>query len=92
LNGVLTYAGSIRVDNPGSRPVEGWQVTLTIPGGDRLDADGAAAYQDGEQVTFTPYGDAATVPAGGTVTFEFTIHGLLPAEPSSCTVNGRPCY
>jgi hypothetical protein len=91
VDGILWYAGTIRVDNPARRPANGWQVTLFVPGGNQVYADGVALSQVGEQVTFTPYDDAATLPARGTVTFTFTIHGLLPAEPSSCAVNGRAC-
>jgi hypothetical protein len=91
-DGLLQYSGTINVDNPARRAAGGWQVTLMIPGGNPVSADGAVVAQDGEYATFTPYGDAAAVPPGGEVTFTFVVHGVLPAEPWNCAIDGRACY
>ncbi|GAA3334996.1 hypothetical protein GCM10020358_01520 [Amorphoplanes nipponensis] len=89
-DGFLGYAATIRLENPGSREVTAWRVTLTVPGGNPVTASGASVGQDGETVTFTPL-PGATVPAGGAVTFSFEVAGLLAALPGGCTVDGAPC-
>jgi Cellulose binding domain len=90
-DGVSNYTGTIRVDNFGRRPVDGWQVDLEVPGGNSISTDGAGSAQDGDHVTFTPFDGAGTISPGDSVTFTFTVYGVLPAEPSGCTVNGRAC-
>ncbi|WP_433720146.1 cellulose binding domain-containing protein [Actinoplanes sp. CA-051413] len=89
-DGLLGYAGTVRIENPGSRDVTGWRVTLTVPGGNAVTATGASVAQDGETVTFTPDGEP-TVPAGGAVTFSFQVAGLLSALPGACAIDGSPC-
>jgi hypothetical protein len=91
-DGLLQYSGTVNVDNPARRAAGGWQVTLLIPGGNQVSAYGAVVAQDGEYATFTPYAGAVAVPPGGTVTFTFVVHGVLPTEPWNCTIDGRPCY
>jgi hypothetical protein len=89
-DGLLGYAGTVRIENPGARDVTGWRVTLTVPGGNAVTATGASVAQDGEMVTFTPAGEP-TVPAGGAVTFSFQVAGLLSALPGACVIDGSPC-
>lgn len=89
-DGLLGYAGTIRVENPGVREVTGWQVTLTVPAGNAVTASGVSVVRDGDTVTFTPTG-ATTVPAGGAVTFSFEVGGLLAVLPGGCVINGRAC-
>jgi hypothetical protein len=89
-DGLLGYAGTVRIENPGVRDVTGWRVTLTVPGGNTVTATGASVAQDGETVTFTPAGEAV-VPAGGTVTFSFEVDGLSAALPGGCVIGGSPC-
>jgi hypothetical protein len=91
LDGILSYTGTISINNPARRPADAWRVTLMIAGGNPVSADGAAVSQDGEQVTFAPYADAPSLSPGATVTFTFIVDGILPAEPADCTVNGRAC-
>jgi cellulose binding protein with CBM2 domain len=90
-DGILTYSGTVRVDNLGRGPVDGWQVSLMIPGGNSISADGARAAQNGGDVTFTPFGDAGPLRPGDSVTFTFTVYGVLPAGPSGCNIDGRTC-
>ncbi|GAA3917530.1 cellulose binding domain-containing protein [Actinoplanes auranticolor] len=89
-DGLLGYAGTVRIENPGTGDVTGWRVALTVPGGNTVTATGASVAQDGETVTFTPSGEAA-VPAGGSVTFSFQVAGLLAALPGGCVIDGNPC-
>jgi cellulose binding protein with CBM2 domain len=90
-DGILTYSGTVRVDNLGRGPADGWQVSLMIPGGNSISADGARAAQNGGDVTFTPFGDAGPLRPGDSVTFTFTVYGVLPAGPSDCNIDGRTC-
>ncbi|GAB1641729.1 hypothetical protein KRMM14A1259_21520 [Krasilnikovia sp. MM14-A1259] len=91
-DGLTNYAGTVRVTNPRDRAASQWKVTLKIPGGNQVSGDSAVSVtQDGEKVTFTPVGDAATIPAGGSVTFTFTVQGVLTADPGSCMINGQSC-
>ncbi|GAB1693137.1 hypothetical protein KRM28CT15_49400 [Krasilnikovia sp. M28-CT-15] len=90
-DGLTDYVGTVRVANPRDRAAGGWRVTLKVPGGNAVDADSAVTVtQDGEKVTFTPAGEA-TIPAGGSVTFTFTVRGVLTAEPLNCAINGDGC-
>jgi hypothetical protein len=90
-DGLDFYSAVIEVDNPARRPAYSWQLTLTVPGGNQVSADGAAVTQDGSEVTFRPY-DGTAVAAGGSVMFTFTVHGLLPAAPYDCAIDGKACY
>jgi hypothetical protein len=90
-DGLDLYSAAIEVDNPARRPAYAWQLTLTVPGGNQVSADGAAVTQDGDQVTFRPY-DGTAIAAGGSMTFTFTVNGLLPAVPYDCAIDGKPCY
>ncbi|BFU43696.1 hypothetical protein KRMM14A1004_19330 [Krasilnikovia sp. MM14-A1004] len=90
-DGLTNYVGTVRVANPRDRAAGQWRVTLKVPGGNAVDGDSAVTVtQDGEKVTFAPAGDA-TIPAGGSVTFTFTVQGVLAAEPSNCAINGAGC-
>jgi hypothetical protein len=89
-NGISHFSGTVEVDNPGRRPASGWQVTMRIRGANPVHGDGSIdVSQNGAQVTFTPYGDS--VPAGGSVTFTFTVSGVMAAAPSGCAINGQAC-
>jgi hypothetical protein len=91
-DGLTGYGGSVRLRSPQpAGRASGWRVRLTVPGGNRVHADGTVTVrQRGERVVFTPVPGTA---AGrdGTVTFDFWIDGVLPAEPHGCLVNGHAC-
>jgi len=42
-------------------------------------------------VRFTP-GDGGAVPAGGSLTFTFTVAGVLSDLPTNCQINGESCH
>ncbi|WP_199513620.1 cellulose binding domain-containing protein [Nucisporomicrobium flavum] len=86
-SGWTGYSGQIRVQNPGSSVNTGWRVTLTVPGGNRVDASGASAGQEGETVTFT--GDP--IAAGDSLSFAFTVDGTLTELPGGCRIDGTAC-
>jgi Cellulose binding domain len=85
------YRGEITVANPGTRAVDGWTVTVTLPLlGIVVDSvHGAQSRQTGKTVTFTPVDAARAVPPGAAVTFDFAVNGV--GQPTGCTVDARAC-
>jgi hypothetical protein len=91
-DGISRYVATIEIDNSAARDATDWRVTLTVPGGNLVVAHGPVdVTQNGESVQFTPSGDGGAVPAGGSLTFTFTVRGVLAALPTDCTINGRAC-
>ena len=91
-NGISGYVGTVVLDNPGGSADGSWQVTLTVPGGNLVSGRGPVEVsQRGESVVFTPSGAGGAVPAGGSLSFTFTIRGVLSALPHGCTIDGRAC-
>ena len=70
-----------------------WRVTLTVPGGNLVSAHGPVdVTQKGGSVGFTPAGDDGAVAAGDSMSFTFTVRGVLFELPGGCLVNGRACF
>jgi uncharacterized protein YndB with AHSA1/START domain len=91
-DGLARYVGTVELANSQSAEVGSWNVTLTVPGGNAVTADGPVAEsQHGEAVSFTPAGDDGVVPGGGSLTFTFTVRGILSELPAGCAINGRAC-
>jgi hypothetical protein len=91
LLGLTGYQGKVVVANPGTVPVTGWRVTLTLPAGETVsNVSGAKAQQSGSTVTFTPL-DPGTVPGRANVSFTFQVGGLLAGQPTDCRIDSRPC-
>jgi cellulase/cellobiase CelA1 len=79
------------VTNIGSEPVEGWTVRLEMPAGvSVLQAWSAQSSQVGTAVTLRSQPWNTYIAPGGAVHFGFQATGSA-ADPSSCTVNGKPC-
>jgi hypothetical protein len=90
--GLSGYTGQVRISNPGSGPVSGWQVVITLPNGATVaDTSGAQAQQSQRTVTFTPTDATRDVEGGGAVEFTFDVTGLLAGPPTGCAIDGRPC-
>jgi Cellulose binding domain len=91
-DGILGYVGTITIVNAGDSDVTDWQVTLRVPGGNRVSADGPVSVdQGGEWVTFLPAGADGAVPAAGSLRFSFRVRGVLADLPSNCVVNDVSC-
>ncbi|GAA0726493.1 hypothetical protein GCM10010199_38100 [Dactylosporangium roseum] len=94
-DGLAGYPATIAVTNPGTVPVTGWTVTLTLPRSTLTvtDVSGATVTRDGAVWTFVPDSGTAQVGGGRSVTVSFRVNGaaLLDATPTACTVDGRPC-
>jgi hypothetical protein len=90
--GLSGYTGQVRISNPGSGVVSGWQVVITLPDGATVaDTSGAQARPSQGTVTFTPTDATRDVNGGGTVEFTFDVTGLLAGPPTGCAIDGRPC-
>jgi hypothetical protein len=91
-DGISGYVGTIEIHNSTAGDATDWRLTLTVPGGNLVLAHGPAEVtQNGESVQFTPAGDDGAVPASGSLTFTFTVRGVLSDLPTNCTINGRAC-
>jgi Cellulose binding domain len=88
-----SYQGTYTITNPGTKPVSGWTLVVTFSGpGSIVQVWNAKATSgSSHRVTFTPMSYNDTVPAGGSVSFGFTVTGNPVPTPKSCTVNGNPC-
>ncbi|WP_327003173.1 cellulose-binding domain-containing protein [Dactylosporangium sp. NBC_01737] len=93
--GLAGYQATVAITNPGTAPVSGWTVTLTLPRStlNVTDVDGATVTRDGAVWTFIPVSTTAQVAAGRQVTVSFRVSGaaLLDATPTGCAIDGRPC-
>lgn len=92
LLGLTGYRGQITVTNPGGRPANGWEIVLTLPGGETVTSASGATFQQVEStVTLWPDDTTSAVPAGASITFTFEVNGLLGGPPTACAVNAHPC-
>ncbi|MFD2765382.1 cellulose-binding domain-containing protein [Micromonospora eburnea] len=86
------FTATVRVA-PGDTPVNGWTVTWTYPGDQRITSGwNAEVSQSGKTVTARNAAWNGSVPAGGTT--EFGVQGTASATgqaPSGFTLNGVPC-
>jgi hypothetical protein len=90
--GLSGYTGQVRIANPGTGLVSGWQVVITLPNGATVaNPSGAQAQQNRGTVTFTPTDDTRDVGGGASVEFTFDVTGLLAGPPTGCAIDGRPC-
>lgn len=94
-DGTLTgYPARVTISNPGSVPVDGWTVRITLPRRTLAvsGVHGATVTQDGAVWTFTPTDQTREVPAGGAVEVRFRVNGTpIDSTPTNCTVDGDPC-
>ncbi len=88
-----SYQGQYTISNPGTRPVDGWTLVVTFSGPGTIVQvwNAQAAAGSNHRVTFTPAPYNGTVPAGGSVSFGFTVTGNPVPTPKACTINGNPC-
>jgi hypothetical protein len=90
--GISGYVGTIEIHNSTAGDATDWRLALTVPGGNSVLAQGPVEVtQNGDSVQFTPAGDDGAAPAAGSLTFTFTVRGVLSDLPTNCTINGRAC-
>jgi hypothetical protein len=82
-------AGSVRVSNPAGSAANGFTVRLTVPGATGVSVNGnVSASRSGDAITFR---SGATIAAGASVTFSFTVDGPVSGQAGGCTIDGNSC-
>ncbi|MGB2568094.1 cellulose binding domain-containing protein [Micromonospora citrea] len=91
---LLSYGAAVTISNPGSVPVTGWTLVVTLPR-DSLDVthvDGASATRNGATWTFAPDGTTGQVAGQAQVRVTFRVTGPpQTSAPTACAVDGAPC-
>lgn len=87
------FVATLTVTNTGSSTLNGWVVTFTLPGDEKIAyAWNATVTQSGTRVTAKDVGYNASLPPGGSVSFGIQGTGGSPvAPPTGITLNGLPC-
>ena len=87
------FAASLAVGNTGSSAINGWTLTFTFPGNQKMIyVWGVRASQSGEAVTLKSPSYSPPIRAGSSVTFGFqAIYSGTNAKPGTFKVNGMTC-
>jgi hypothetical protein len=87
------FTGGVTVTNTGATPWQGWTVTFTFGGDQRItNAWNATATQSGAKVTAVNVGYNGTVAAGASASFGFQGNwSSSSAPPTTFAVNGMAC-
>jgi acetylxylan esterase len=87
------FTANVTIANNSSSAINGWTLTFTFPGDQKLTNAWSATYtQSGENVTLQNVSYNPTIPAGGNTSIGF--QGTWTSNdtsPSSFTLNGTPC-
>jgi hypothetical protein len=78
------FQGQFTIDNNGSKPIHGWQLTAVLSGDQVRWAWPALFSMSGSTL------NQNTIPPGTSLTENFLANGTT-TSPSSCTFNGSPC-
>ncbi len=87
------FTASVTIGNAGSAPINGWTLTFSFPGDQKItNAWNAAVSQTGQNVSAANLSYNATIPAGGSQSFGFQgTWTSSQASPISFSVNGVAC-
>ena len=87
------FTANVTISNAGSAPVNGWTLTFSFPGDQKItNAWNAAVSQTGQHVSAANLSYNATIPAGGSQSFGFQgTWASSDASPTSFSVNGVAC-
>jgi endoglucanase len=87
------FQAQIVLTNTGTSPINGWKLTWTFPGDQKITQLWNATYvQSGEQVTATAESYNATIAPASNVTFGFTgSFTSSDTSPTAFSVNGTAC-
>jgi cellulase/cellobiase CelA1 len=81
------FQGEFTIVNNSAAAINGWQLSAVLPG-DRIDTVWDASYHtSGDTLLLYPPSYQVTIPAGGTLTENFTANGNS-TSPAGCTFNG----
>ncbi|CAG6395876.1 Ricin-type beta-trefoil lectin domain-containing protein [Actinacidiphila cocklensis] len=87
------FTGDVTIGNTGTTPVNGWTLTFSFPGDQKItNGWNATVTQSGTSVTATNVAYNATVSPAGTVSFGF--QGTYTSDdtsPTAFTLNGSTC-
>jgi Cellulose binding domain len=84
------FQGELTVDNQGSAAVNGWQVSIGLPGDQVRFVWNAYWHFDGASLTLTPASNDQVIEPGASVTVSFFALGGT-TEPANCTFDGSAC-
>jgi endoglucanase len=84
------FQGQFTIDNKGSKPIHGWELTAVLSGDQVRWAWPAWFHMSGDTLTLDPPPSQKTIPPGTSLTENFMADGTT-TSPSSCTFNGSPC-
>lgn len=85
-----SFLGQIQVTNLGAQPVVGWQIVVALTGDIAVSYSNARGYQSNGVILLHPVNAAEVVPAHGTLSVYFLIHGTQ-TQPLTCAFNGIAC-
>ena len=87
------FVASVTIANPGSAPINGWTLTFTFPGDQKItSAWNGVATQSGEAVSIANESYNATIAAGSSTSLGFQgTWTNSDAAPASFAVNGTAC-
>jgi endoglucanase len=86
------FTADVTVSNGGSSAINGWTVTWTFPGDQKItNAWNAQASQSGTSVTAKDVGYNSSIPAGGSANFGFQGTGNGASSPTAFSLNGAAC-
>ena len=87
------FTANVTISNAGSAPINGWTLTFSFPGDQKItNAWNAAVSQTGQNVSAANLSYNATIPAGGSQSFGFQgTWTSSQASPISFSVNGVAC-
>ena len=81
------FQGEFTIVNNSAAAIDGWQLSAVLPG-DTVDTVWDASYRtSGDTLLMSPPSYQVTIPAGGTLTENFTANGNS-TSPAGCTFNG----
>ncbi len=84
------FQGQLTIDNDTDTAINGWQLTVVLPG-DRFQwARPYYFHADGDMLTVFPPSNQQVIAPGASVTEDFMAQGTSTAL-GSCTLNGAPC-
>jgi hypothetical protein len=76
--------------NHGAGAADGWRIEFDLPAGSEVaDHWGASMQRSSQHYVFTQGEHNREIPAGGSVSFGFTVSGS--GTPMNCTFQGSPC-
>lgn len=84
------FTGQFTIANDGQRTIGNWQLTVTLPGDQVRDVQGADWYTSGDTLVMQPPHGSGPLEPGSSLTISIVAFGT-DDTPATCSVNGRTC-